>query len=202
METTPEEGHEPVLGLRWLRLVPMFVLGIDPGLSRCGYGVVEQARTAGPVAGRTEAVALGVIRTPPDQPTAERLAAHQREVQALIDEFRPSVVAIERVFFQVNAQTAIGVAQVAGLAMAAAAAEGIEVAEYTPTQIKRAVAGWGGADKDQMQRMVQELLRLPEPPKPADAADAAAVALCHLAHAPMHELAARGGARMLQAARR
>lgn len=180
----------------------MFVLGIDPGLSRCGYGVVEQTRTAGPVAGRTEAVALGVIRTPPDQPAAERLAAHQREVQALIDEFRPSVVAIERVFFQVNAQTAIGVAQVAGLAMAAAAAEGIEVAEYTPTQVKRAVAGWGGADKDQMQRMVQELLKLPEPPKPADAADAAAVALCHLAHAPMYEQAARGGERVLQAARR
>ena len=177
----------------------MFVLGIDPGLSRCGYGVVEQVRTTGPVASTTEAVALGVIRTPPDQPVPERLAAHQREIQALIAEFEPSVVAVERVFFQLNARTAIGVAQVAGLAMAAAAAAGVEVVEYTPTQIKRAVAGWGGADKDQMQRMVQQLLRLPELPRPADAADAAAVALCHLAQAPLHELAARGGARAQQA---
>ncbi len=162
----------------------MFVLGVDPGLSRCGYGVVEQIPGSGTRRTRTEAVALGVIRTDPEAPHAARLATQMHEMQALIAEFRPSVVAVERVFFQVNARTAIGVAQVAGLAMAAADAAGLEVAEYTPTQVKQAVAGWGGADKDQMQRMVGELLALPGPPEPADAADAAAVALCHLSQAP------------------
>ena len=151
----------------------MFVLGIDPGLSRCGYGVVEQIPGSGAQRTRNEAVALGVIRTDPAEPQAVRLATQMRELRALIEEFGPSVVAVERVFFQVNVRTAIGVAQVAGLAMAIASAAGAEVVEYTPTQIKQAVAGWGGADKDQMQRMVGELLALPGTPEPADAADAA-----------------------------
>ncbi|WP_419839634.1 crossover junction endodeoxyribonuclease RuvC [Candidatus Poriferisodalis sp.] len=161
----------------------MFVLGIDPGLSRCGYGVIEQIRGSGAQRTRNEAVALGVVRTDPAEPQAVRLAAHMAELQNLLGEFQPSVVAVERVFFQVNVRTAIGVAQVAGLAMALAAAAGIEVVEYTPTQIKQAISGWGGADKDQMKRMVGELLALPGPPEPADAADAAAVALCHLSQA-------------------
>ena len=175
----------------------MFVLGIDPGLSRCGYGVVEQVGGSGTQRARTEAVALGVIRTDPAAPVAARLAAQMSELQALISEFGPSVVAVERVFFQVNARTAIGVAQVAGLAMAVAAAAGLEVAEYTPTQVKQAVAGWGGADKEQMKRMVAELLGLPGPPEPADAADAAAVALCHLSQAPWASAAPHARARVL-----
>ena len=167
----------------------MFVLGIDPGLSRCGYGVVEQIPGAGAQRTRNEAVALGVIRTDPAAPQAVRLATQMRELQSLMSEFRPAVLAVERVFFQVNVRTAIGVAQVAGLAMAIAAAAGAEVAEYTPTQVKQVVCGWGGADKDQMKRMVGELLALPGPPEPADAADAAAVALCHLSQAPWRSAA-------------
>jgi crossover junction endodeoxyribonuclease RuvC len=157
----------------------VFVLGIDPGLSRCGYGVIET------VDRRPEAVAIGVIRTPPADPIPLRLARLQSELRGLINEFRPDVVAIERVFFQVNVKTAIGVAQASGLAMAEGAAAGAEVVEYTPNQVKEAVGGWGAAPKEQMQRMVQSLLSLAEPPQPADAADAAAVALCHIAHAPL-----------------
>ena len=179
----------------------MFVLGIDPGLSRCGYGVIEQIRSPGTQGTRTEAVALGVIRTDPAEAQAHRLAAQMRELQILLAEFGPSVVAVERVFFQVNARTAIGVAQVAGLAMAVGAAAGAEVAEYTPTQVKQAVCGWGGADKDQMKRMVGQLLALPGPPEPADAADAAAVALCHLSQAPWQRASPSARARVLRPTR-
>ena len=166
-------------------------------MSRCGYGVVEQIPGSGTQRARTEAVALGVIRTDPEEPHAARLAAQMGELQALIAEFQPSVVAVERVFFQVNVRTAIGVAQVAGLAMAVAAAAGLDAVEYTPTQVKQAVAGWGGADKDQMKRMVAELLALPGPPEPADAADAAAVALCHLSQARWGSAAPHTRARVL-----
>lgn len=161
---------------------PVFVLGIDPGLSRCGYGVVEKSGR------KAEAVAIGVIRTPAKAPTAERLAWIQQEFVKLVEEHTPDVVAIERVFFQVNAKTATGVAQVSGLAMAIGHSSGAEVVDYTPNQVKEAVAGWGSANKEQMQRMVQSLLGLPEIPSPPDAADAAAVALCHLAHASSREL--------------
>lgn len=163
----------------------MFVLGIDPGLSRCGYGVVEY------VGRRREPRAIGVITTPPSADVPERLALLQRELRSLVAEFRPDVVAVERVFFQVNVSTAIGVAQAAGLAMAEGAATGAVVVEYTPNQVKEAVAGWGGAPKEQMQLMVQSLLGLDEPPQPADAADAVAVALCHIAHAPAMAAATR-----------
>ena len=161
---------------------PVFVLGIDPGLSRCGYGVVEKSGR------KAEAVAIGVIRTPAKAPTAERLAWIQQEFVKLVEEHTPDVVAIERVFFQVNAKTAMGVAHVSGLAMAIGHSSGAEVVDYTPNQVKVAVAGWGSANKEQMQRMVQSLLGLPEIPSPPDAADAAAVALCHLAHASSREL--------------
>ena len=158
----------------------MFVLGIDPGLSRCGYGCVE-ARPGGRGA---RAVAVGVLRTPVDAPVPERLAELQRELRALLVELRPDAVAVEKVFFQSNVRTAIGVAQASGLALAEAIAAGALVAEYTPNQVKEAVAGWGGADKGEVERMVRALLGLDQPLKPADAADAAALALCHLAHAP------------------
>ncbi|MFV1989782.1 MAG: crossover junction endodeoxyribonuclease RuvC [Acidimicrobiales bacterium] len=159
----------------------MFVLGIDPGLSRCGYGVVEKA-------GRQNVVlAVGVLRTPHSAPIHERLGELQRELRELVVEFKPDVVAVERVFFQANASTAIGVAQAAGLAMAEAANAGCDVVEYTPNQVKEAVAGWGGASKEQIQVMVQSLLKMSAPPKPADAADALAVALCHLTYAPLQD---------------
>ena len=156
------------------------VLGIDPGLTRCGYAAVEAIGAGG---GR--ALSLGVIRTPPTDPLPTRLAALRRELAALIAELRPAVVAVEHVFFQVNVRTAMSVGQASGLALAEAAAAGCEVVQYTPNQVKEAITGWGGADKVQVQRMVQARLGLTAPPRPADAADAAALALCHLAVAPM-----------------
>jgi len=107
------------------------------------------------------------------------------DVRALLTEHRPAVVAIERVLFQVNVRTAIPVAQAAGVVMVEAVGAGCEVMEYSPNQVKQAIAGMGGADKEQVQRMVQTLLGLPAPLRPADAADAVALALCHLAYAPL-----------------
>jgi len=171
----------------------VYVLGIDPGLSRCGYGLVEQ----GP--GGVRAVAVGVLRTEPSRAVPERLAELQADLRALLAEHRPAVVAIERVLFQVNVRTAISVAQAAGIAMAEATVAGCDVIEYSPNQVKQAVAGAGGATKDQMERMVQTLLGIAQPLRPVDAADAVALALCHLAHAPMRARVAaaqvRGGIR-------
>jgi crossover junction endodeoxyribonuclease RuvC len=158
-------------------VVRMFVMGIDPGLSRCGYAVVEARREG------HRAVALGVITTPPSAPLPSRLAELQGEIRALIAEHRPVAVAVERVLFQVNVRTAMSVGQASGIAMAEAATAGCEVVEYSPNQVKDAVAGWGGAGKAQVQQMVQTLLRLARLPEPPDAADAAALALTHLAFA-------------------
>jgi len=155
------------------------VLGVDPGLTRCGYAVLAPGSS-----GSAQALALGVVRTDKDDDTPLRLAVLQADIEALLDEFRPSAVAVERVFFQSNVRTAIGVAQASGVVLAAAARRGCLVAEYTPSQVKDTVAGWGGADKAQVQRMVQMRLGLVSVPKPADAADAAAIALCHLAMSP------------------
>ena len=154
------------------------MMGIDPGLSRCGYGVIHQKGRA------TEAVAAGIIRTDKDDPIPRRLYELHGELAELMDIYHPDAVAIEQVLFQVNVRTAMGVGQASGVAMVAGAAADAEVFEYSPTEIKKAVTGWGGADKEQMGRMVQTLLSLPQPLKPADAADAMAVALCHLAHSP------------------
>jgi crossover junction endodeoxyribonuclease RuvC len=156
----------------------MFVLGIDPGLSRCGYGALRGGGRA------VETVAAGVITTPANVPLPARLAELQRELRALLAELRPDVVAVERVFFQTNVRTAMSVGQASGLAMAEAHAAGCEVVQYTPNQVKESVAGWGGAGKDEMERMVQTLLGIDTPLRPVDAADAVALALCHLAHAP------------------
>jgi crossover junction endodeoxyribonuclease RuvC len=157
----------------------VFVLGIDPGLSRCGYACVEGTR-AGP-----RCTALGVLRTDPAVPLPLRLAELQAELRVLLREARADVVAIERVFFQVNVRTAMAVGQASGLAMVEAVSAGAEVVQYSPNEVKLAVAGDGSADKRAVAAMVQRLLGLAKPPKPADAADAAALALCHLAHAPM-----------------
>jgi crossover junction endodeoxyribonuclease RuvC len=159
----------------------VFVLGIDPGLSRCGYGAV---RSEGIGSRGAEAVAVGVITTPPGAALPDRLAELQGELRALLAELRPDAVAVERVFFQTNVRTAMGVGQASGIAMAEAVAAGCVVEQYSPNQVKDAVAGWGGADKGEVERMVRALLGLERPVKPADAADALALALTHLAHAP------------------
>jgi crossover junction endodeoxyribonuclease RuvC len=150
------------------------VLGVDPGVSRCGYGAVAQDGAT------LRAVACGVIRTPPSQPLPERLAALESELEALVAEVRPAAMAVERVFFQVNVRTAMSVGQASGLALAVAARAGMPVCQYAPNEVKQAVAGYGSAGKAQVQAMVAKLLRLPEAPRPPDAADALALAICHL----------------------
>ncbi len=160
----------------------LVVLGIDPGLTRCGYAAVQANGPSGAIA-----LSLGVIRTPADDPLPKRLADLRTEFAALIREFRPHVVAVEQVFFQTNVRTAMSVGQASGLALAEAWACGCEVVQYTPNQVKGAVAGWGNADKIQVQKMVQARLGLSSIPKPPDAADAAALALCHLAVAPLRQ---------------
>ena len=157
----------------------MFVIGIDPGLTRCGYAVLDQS-------GRTtRAVALGVISTPKENDTPNRLAQLQQELDSLFKEYPPQILAVEKVFFSINRKTAMAVNQAAGIALALGAlVPGCEIFEYSPTEIKRTLTNWGGADKSDIQEMVKILLGLEEEPKQADAADAAAAALCHLAHAP------------------
>lgn len=156
----------------------MFALGIDPGVSRCGYGLV------GRDAAGYRAVAAGVITTPPSDPLPHRLASLAGELKALIEQHRPDVVVVERVFFQTNVRTAMSVGQASGLALAAAATAGCSVVQYTANEVKSSVAGYGAATKEQVQRMVQTLLGLATRPRPPDAADALALALCHLAVAP------------------
>ncbi len=151
------------------------MLGIDPGLSRCGYGVVARSAQDGSL----RAIACGVLRTPPDDPLPSRLASLARELRALLDEFTPEAVVVERVFFQTNVRTAMSVGQASGLALAAASEAGCDVAQYTSNEVKQAVTGYGAATKEQVGRMVQSLLSLAEVPKPVDASDALALALTH-----------------------
>jgi crossover junction endodeoxyribonuclease RuvC len=167
----------------------MFVWGIDPGLSRCGYAVLDAS------ARQPRLVALGVFTTPPSDPVPARLHAIQRDVRALAADHPPAEVAVERILFSVNVRTAMGVAQSAGVVMAEAADAGAEVSEYSPNEIKLTVAGDGSADKEQVEAMVKRMLRVEVPIRPVDAADAAAIALCHLAHAPMRGRIAAAGAR-------
>lgn len=155
----------------------MFALGIDPGLSRCGYGAVRGD------GGRLSPVAYGHLTTPVDQPLSERLGALWGDLCELLEELRPDVMVVERVLFQVNARTAMSVGQASGLALAAAARTGCPVVQYSPNEVKLAVAGYGSATKEQVQSMVQVLLALPEAPRPADRADALALAICHLSGA-------------------
>jgi len=131
------------------------------------------------------ALAAGVLTTTPGLPLPERLASLFVQLRELLDKWRPEAMAVERVLFQVNARTAMSVGQASGLALVAAAEVGVPVAQYSPNEVKQAVTGWGGAGKEQVQRMVQALLHLPEKPSPADQADALALALCHLANAPL-----------------
>ena len=152
----------------------MRVLGVDPGLSRCGIGVVE-GNSRRPVA-----VRAGVIQTSPRDPIGKRLRDLYDEVVDVLGATAPDAVALERVFFNSNVRTAMGVGQGAGIVLLAAEQAGVPVVEYTPTQVKASVAGTGDADKEQVGFMVRTLLRLAEVPRPADAADALALALTHL----------------------
>lgn len=151
----------------------MRVLGIDPGLTRCGVAVVDGAPGSTLVARH-----IGVITTPADQPIPERLLAIEAGIVGLVEEYRPEIVAVERVFSQHNVRSVMGTAQAAGVAFLVAARAGIEVATHTPSEVKAAVTGNGRADKAQVTAMVTRVLRLPEPPRPADAADALAIAIC------------------------
>jgi crossover junction endodeoxyribonuclease RuvC len=154
------------------------VLGIDPGVSRCGYGVVAYRR-----AGALTASAMGVIRTPRSAPLPERLAVLAGELDRLVREVRPSALAVERVLFQANTRTAMSVGQASGLALATAGQARVPVFHYSPNEVKLAVTGDGKADKAQVQAMVARVLALAKPPRPADAADALALCVCHLGSA-------------------
>lgn len=151
----------------------MRVLGVDPGLTRCGLGVVD-----GDPGRRLSAVDYGVIRTPPGDDVSQRLLALDHEIATWIARHRPDIVAVERVFSQHNVRTVMGTAQAAAIALTAAARAGIAVAVHTPSEVKAAVTGNGRADKDQVATMVTRLLGLDARPTPADTSDALALAIC------------------------
>ena len=160
----------------------MRVLGVDPGLTRCGFGVVDGG------AGRAaRCVAVDVVRTPGDAELAQRLLAVADAVEEWLDRYAPDVVAIERVFSQHNVRTVMGTAQAGGVVALAAARRRLPVAFHTPSEVKAAVTGSGRADKAQVTAMVTRVLSLTTRPHPADAADALALAVCHLWRAPMLE---------------
>ncbi|WP_055586080.1 crossover junction endodeoxyribonuclease RuvC, partial [Streptacidiphilus griseoplanus] len=153
----------------------MRVLGVDPGLTRCGVGVVD----GGP--GRPLRMAgVGVVRTPADSDIGHRLLLIEQGLEEWLGEHRPDAVAVERVFAQHNVRTVMGTAQASAVAMLCATRRGLPVALHTPSEVKAAVTGSGRAEKAQVGAMVTRLLRLDAPPKPADAADALALAICHL----------------------
>ncbi|MGW6196791.1 crossover junction endodeoxyribonuclease RuvC [Kribbella sp. NPDC055110] len=153
----------------------MRVLGVDPGLTRCGLGVVEGTPGKPPVL-----VAVGVIRTPADLDVSKRLVMIEEELDAWIARHQPDAVAVERVFAQHNVRTVMGTAQASGVAMVVAARRGLPVALHTPSEVKAAVTGSGRADKEQVTTMVTRILKLSERPTPADAADALALAICQV----------------------
>ena len=153
----------------------MRVLGVDPGLTRCGVGVVD-----GSPGRRLTLVHVEVIRTPADADLAHRLLGIEQALELVLDAVQPDAVAVERVFSQHNVRTVMGTAQAGAVAITCAARRGIPVVLHTPSEVKAAVTGSGRADKDQVGVMVARLLGLAEIPKPADAADALALAICHL----------------------
>lgn len=167
----------------------MRVLGVDPGLTRCGVGIVEKNGSA-PLA----MLGVGVIRTDSQLPLELRLLHLEAELRQWFENFSPDVIAVERVFSQLNVRTAMATGQAAGVALLLAAQSKIPVVMHTPTQVKAAVTGSGRADKKQIASMVQKLLNLHEVPKPVDSTDALALAICHIW---------RGGAesKLLQAAK-
>jgi crossover junction endodeoxyribonuclease RuvC len=170
------------------------VLGVDPGLTRCGVGVVD-----GTPGRPLRMAAVGVIRTPADERIGPRLLGIEQGLERWLDEQRPEAVAVERVFSQHNVRTVMGTAQASAVAILCATRRGLPVALHTPSEVKAAVTGSGRADKAQVTAMVTRLLRLDAPPRPADAADALALAICHIWRGTADgrlaaALAARGGA--------
>jgi len=157
----------------------MRILGIDPGLTRCGVGIVDVSPT------RTASlVFVGVIRTPTDMPLERRLLAISEGIAEALDAYGPTAVALERVFAQHNLRTVMGTAQASGVALQVAASRGLTVGLHTPSEVKAAITGYGAADKRQVGTMVAKVLGLSEIPSPADAADALALAICHAWRGP------------------
>lgn len=150
------------------------ILGVDPGLTRCGIGVIDVSAGR-----RARLVDVGVIRTPADMPLEKRLTLIGETLDHLLDEHCPTAVALERVFAQQNLSSVMGTAQVSGVVLLAAGRRSLAVGLHTPSEVKAAVTGYGAADKRQVGEMVARILELSAPPKPADAADALALALCH-----------------------
>lgn len=168
----------------------MRVLGVDPGLTRCGIGVVDGGRGR-----QVSCVAVTVVRTPADATLSSRLMSVADAVDEWLEAYRPEAVAIERVFSQHNVRTAMGTAQAGGVVALSAARRGLPVVFHTPSEVKAAVTGSGRADKAQVTAMVTKLLGLPGKPHPADAADALALAICHLWREPMRARLAEAEAR-------
>lgn len=168
----------------------MRVLGIDPGLTRCGLGIV-----AGAPGRALTLVAVRVVETPAADHVGQRLIAIERAIEECLDQHRPDAVAVEQVFSQHNVRTVMGTAQAGAVAITTAARRGLPVALHTPSEVKAAVTGSGRADKAQVAQMVTRLLRLPAPPSPADAADALALAICHLWRAPTRNRLIAAGVR-------
>ena len=160
------------------------VLGIDPGLTRCGIGIVDVTATR-----KATLVFVGVIRTPAELALEQRLLAIGTGIANAIEEYRPEAVALERVFAQHNLRTVMGTAQASGVAMHAAASRGLRVGLHTPSEVKAAVTGYGSADKKQVGLMVARILGLESAPNPADAADALALAICHAWRTPLQAAA-------------
>ena len=165
----------------------MLILGIDPGTALTGYGLVREDEAG------LALLECGVISTPPDQPLPRRLQAIYRGLADLIARHRPDAAAVEELFFSRNVRTALAVGQARGVALLSLADAGLPVYEYKPLQVKQAVAGYGGADKPQIQEMVRLLLHLERAPQPDDAADAVAVAVCHIHTTRMAALIADAG---------
>lgn len=151
----------------------MIILGIDPGIAIVGYGVIEH------ISNRFRVIDFGAITTPAHTPTVNRINQVYDRVTEIIKNHRPDAMSIEELFFNTNSKTAITVAEARGVLLLAAHQQGIEIAEYTPLQVKQAVTGYGRADKQQVQQMTKALLGLDKVPKPDDTADALALAICH-----------------------
>lgn len=165
----------------------MRILGIDPGTATTGYGLITEAAD-----GSLSLIDYGVITTPPDLCMPERLVLLYHDLEKIILLHQPTSGAVEKLFFQRNVTTAIAVGQARGVALLALAEAGLPIAEYTPMEVKQAVVGYGGADKNQVQQMVRALLALEDIPRPDDAADALAIAICHLHSARFHDQMLRG----------
>lgn len=174
----------------------MRVLGIDPGLTRCGLGVVE-----GDPGRPLRMVDVGVLKTSPELDVPQRLVTIEKGIEAWIEEHRPDAIAVERIFARSDVSTIMGTVQAAGIAMVCGARLGLPVAQHTPSEVKAAVSGNGRADKAQVTRMVTRILQLGKPPSPADAADALAIAITHLWRGGGQARMAAGGAQQTAAAR-